>query len=195
MTKQSTAILLFVYNRPDHTLKVLEGLKKNNVKRLYVFCDGPKTQEDLGKVERTRELIRNIDWCEVEAVFRDRNIGLASSIINGVTDIFQKGYDSVIVLEDDCVPKENFIKFMIDSLEYYRSFKEVMHISGFGLPIKKYTDADVYFTPYPCSWGWGTWADVWKGCDFSQTEGYLSLLKNNEIKKRFNYAGEAFPIF
>ena len=38
-------IALFVYNRPKHTLRVLESLKKNYLSKktiIYIFSDGPK---------------------------------------------------------------------------------------------------------------------------------------------------------
>lgn len=195
MERTKTAIMLFIYNRPAHTKRVLEGLKENNITELYVFSDGPKNEEDYEKVLETRRLIENISWCKVYNSFRNDNIGLANSIINGINSIIQKGYESFIVLEDDCVPKKEFIDYMKTALEYYEKNEKVMHISGFGLPIKKYTNADVYFTPYPCSWGWASWAKVWKKCDFNQIENYKLLLSDKEVKKKFNYAGEAFSDF
>ncbi|WP_249877631.1 sugar transferase [Niallia circulans] len=143
----------------------------------------------------TRDLIEDIEWCKIHKFFREDNIGLANSIINGINLIIEKGYDRFIVIEDDCVPKEGFVEYMLKALEYYEDNDKVMHISGFGLPIKKYTESDVYCTPYPCSWGWGSWAKTWKECDFNQTENYRQLLKNEDLKKKFNYSGEAFSDF
>ncbi|GGG21680.1 sugar transferase [Paenibacillus abyssi] len=191
----NNAVILFIYNRPDHTEKVIEGLRKNKIQKLYVFSDGPKTDSDRKLVEETREIIESITWCQVESEYSVTNKGLADSVIYGVSKIFSKGYKSVIVLEDDCVPNENYIRFMRESLNYYGSNKEVMHVSGFGLPIKKYTNADVYITPYPCSWGWGTWAEYWNNCNFNGINEYRELLNNKQEIKRFNYPGEAFSSF
>ncbi|MEH7172726.1 sugar transferase, partial [Priestia megaterium] len=189
------AIVLFVFNRVKHTNEVLEGLNKNNVKKLYIFCDGPRTTEESHDVELVKDSIKKIDWCEVEAIYQDTNIGLAESVINGVNTIFSKGYDSVIILEDDCVPKKGFISYMKEALNYYKDNSQVMHISAFGLPLKKHTASDVYFTPYPCSWGWATWKEYWEDCDFYQIEEYNALLENKEMRKKFNYPGEAFSEF
>ncbi|MFC5775032.1 glycosyltransferase family 2 protein [Ectobacillus antri] len=189
------AVVLFVFNRPEHTKRVLEGLKKNRVEKLYIFADGARSTDDEEEVMEVRNLIKNIDWCNTEIEYKEQNVGLAESIIKGVTGIFQRGYDGVIVLEDDCVPRSNFLKFMNDALVYYKDNKEVMHISGFGLPIKKYTDSDIYFTPYPCSWGWGTWAECWNACNFYSVDAYRELLSSKEKSQAFNYAGEAFSEF
>ncbi|MCC3375999.1 sugar transferase [Cohnella sp. REN36] len=187
---QNHAVIFFIYNRPDHTAKVLEGLKKNRITKMYVFSDGPRAEKDVPLVEETRNLIRNIDWCEVEAEYSPSNKGLANSVIYGVTKVFQKGYESVIVLEDDCVPSDNYIHFMKSTLDYYKNVPHVMHVSGFGLPIKRYTKADVYFTPFPCSWGWGTWANDWLSCNFDDIDNYERLLTKKDELYDFNYCGE-----
>jgi len=189
------ATILFVFNRPEHTKHVLQGLRENGITKLYVFIDAPRFKEEEVEVEKVKQLIQEIDWCETEVECKTKNEGLAESIIKGVSSIFQKGYEGVIVLEDDCVPKKDFMNFMYQALNYYKDDSKVMHISGFGLPIKKYSDKDVYFTPYPCSWGWATWAKDWNDCDFYNDSEYGKLLMDAERKKEFNYAGEAFAEF
>ena len=49
-----TGIALFVYNRPEHTKRVLEGLKKNNINKFYIFADGPKTELHIPAVKEVR---------------------------------------------------------------------------------------------------------------------------------------------
>jgi Glycosyl transferase family 2 len=188
-------VVLFVYNRPEHTLKVLEALKQNNIEKLYIFSDGPKLEADLEKVKKVRDIVSNINWCNVEYEFAEKNRGLADSIIYGVSKVFNVGYDKLVVLEDDCVPSPNFMKFMREAFDFYEDYDNVMHISGFGLPLKKHTKSDVYFTPYPCSWGWGTWRKYWESCNFYQYENYKFLLQNESMRRKFNYAGEAFSEF
>lgn len=195
MKIRESAVILFVFNRPEHTKQTLEGLKRNNVKKLHVFCDGARTIEEKKQVEKVQKLINEVTWCEVEKEFKDINRGLANSVIEGVTKVFSQGYESVIVLEDDCTPKAGFVKYMNNTLDYYKDNKKIMHVSGFGLPIKKYTDADVFLNPYPCSWGWGTWKEEWEKCNFELYDEYNKLLLDKDLKKKFNYAGEGFSKF
>ena len=75
-----TGIALFVYNRPKHTKKVLEGLRKNRIDKLYIFADGLKKEEHKKDVDEVRALIDNIDWCETEIIKSETNKGLANSI-------------------------------------------------------------------------------------------------------------------
>lgn len=190
-----TAVILFVYNRPTHTAKVIEGLKKNKIEKLFVFADGIKDNSHAGDVMKTRNIIDNINWCEVIKEYSDENRGLAASVIYGVTKIFNEGHDRVIIVEDDCVPDRSFIKFMNESFDFYENDKKVMHISGFGLPLNQKIEKSTFITPYPCSWGWGTWKKYWEKCDFNDIQGYQTLLNNKEDIKLFNESGSAFSEF
>ena len=51
--QQLAPLALFVYNRPQHTLRTLESLLQNELapkSKLYIFSDGPKTAQDEQKV-------------------------------------------------------------------------------------------------------------------------------------------------
>src|ERR1043165_6673251 len=102
-------IVLFVYNRPDHTLRTLEALSGNvlaDQSQLFIFADGPKagaSAEVLEKIKRTREAVKSRKWCGSQTIFEsEENRGLAASVIAGVTKIV-KEHGQVIVLEDDLI--------------------------------------------------------------------------------------------
>lgn len=190
-----TAIILFVYNRPNHTRKVIEGLKKNSVEEVFVFCDGIKNEDHKKDVLETRKIIDSIDWCLVNKEYSEKNKGLATSVIYGVTKAFNMGFERVIVLEDDCIPNDCFIDYMNKALDFYEKDGKVMHVSGFGLPMRQKIKKSTYLTPYPCSWGWGTWKKYWMKCDFEDIEEYKKLLNNKNEIKNFNLAGSAFSDF
>ncbi|HQI44432.1 MAG TPA: glycosyltransferase family 2 protein, partial [Dysgonamonadaceae bacterium] len=57
-------ILLFVYNRPTHTLKTLNALRQNKLSdqsELFIFSDGYKSEADKAEVEKVRTLIRSVE--------------------------------------------------------------------------------------------------------------------------------------
>ena len=90
-------VVLFVYNRLDHTMNVIESLSKNllaDQTDLYVFSDAAKTENGLEKVNAVREYIRKTDWRshfkKVTIVEAETNKGLAKSIIGGVTKILEE---------------------------------------------------------------------------------------------------------
>ena len=132
-------IVLFVYNRIEHTKITIEALKNNiyaDESDLYIFSDGPKNEGAFEKVNEIRKILRNISgFRNVYIIEREKNYGLADNIISGVTEIVNK-YKKVIVLEDDIVTSKYFLKFMNDSLDRYENNNEVMSVSGYISPIK-----------------------------------------------------------
>lgn len=156
--------LLFTYNRSKHTKQVLDALKQNTVlpQKLFLFQDGMKQVEDISEWEKVNVLIHNVDWCDKEIVVSEHNKGLAESIVSGINYVFEK-YDAVIVLEDDCVPAPNFVRFMEQCFEKYENEKKVYSVSGYSWPIEleAVAGSDIYFCGRISSWGWGTWKDRW----------------------------------
>ena len=99
-------IALFVYNRLDHTEPAVSALKRNLLAEesdLFVFSDAPKNSNPDEKVNAVRGFIRSTTgFKSLTIVERPNNLGLANSIIDGVTNLCNK-YGQVIVLEDDLV--------------------------------------------------------------------------------------------
>lgn len=158
------ANILFTYNRPVHTQRVLEGLKNNTVKpqKLYIFHDGMKENTNKNDWDKVENVIRSVDWCECEIITSNINKGLANSVIDGINYVFESN-DAIIVLEDDCMPAISFMTFMTQALEFYRNYDRVYSVSGYGWPFKIDSDGyDAYFNGRISSWGWGTWKNRWK---------------------------------
>lgn len=187
-------IALFVYNRPEHTLKTITSLAENEGASdsvLHIFSDAPKTPADEPRVQRVRELLKSIKgFKEVHVTYQTANIGLAQSIINGVTYL-SKIYGRVIVLEDDLVTSPHFLKFMNDALNYYVDTPEVMHISGFRYPTKPFEKGDTFFLRVPLCWGWATWDRAWS--HYKKDLDLMSKFNGNDIY-RFNFAN-SFPFW
>ena len=186
-------VVLFVYNRLDHTMNVIDSLSKNLGAcdtDLYVFSDAAKTENGQDKVNAVRGYIRKTDWRngfkKVTIVEAEENKGLAKSIIGGVTKILEE-YGKVIVVEDDLVLSKYFLDYMNGALDYY---KDVWAISGYSFPLKslKKYPHDVFYSYRGCSWGWATWLDRWEKTDW-EVKYYPKLMSDKEWQKRFNRGG------
>ena len=189
-------VVLFVYNRLDHTMNVIESLKNNILADdtdLYVFSDAAKTEKAQNSVGAVREYIRKTDWRKnfrnVTVVEAEENKGLAKSIIGGVTGVLKK-YGKVIVIEDDLVLSPHFLQYMNGALEYYQDAPEVWSISGYSFPMKslKRYEHDVFYSYRGTSWGWATWLDRWKMTDWD-VKDFPKLMSDKEWQKRFNRGG------
>jgi hypothetical protein len=161
-------VILFVYNRPEHTLKTLEALQANELSsqtELYVFCDGAKsnaTSEQLEKIAQTRQVVRKQKWCaNVHIEESTTNKGLAASIISGVSKVIEK-HSRAIVLEDDIVTGRYFLTYMNKALDLYKDSPEVWHINAWTNPVKATDPAGTFIYPVMECWGWATWADRWQ---------------------------------
>lgn len=186
-------IIVFAYNRPDHLRSTLVALSKNDLadqSELTVFCDGPKegaSDVQLAAIQEVRNVAHEKQWCKnvsvIEAAF---NLGLADSIVRGVTSIVEK-YGRVIVLEDDIITSKGFLRYMNDALEMYESDERVMHISGYMYPHKGKL-ANTFFCALPLCWGWATWKRAWKLFD-DDTQKWITYYEHNNLWNRFNVFG------
>ena len=157
-------IALFVYNRPEHTRRTLKFLRENKLaeeSRLFIFSDGPKTAKDADKVAEVRELIKDVEgFKSVEVIERSNNLGLANSIIDGVTKLVTK-YGKVIVFEDDLISYPYTLKYFNQGLDKYQNEPKVMHIGAYMYPLDRRDLPDAFFSRIATSWGWATWKRSW----------------------------------
>lgn len=189
-------VVLFVYNRLDHTARVLETLGKNELAKeteLFVFSDAAKSDKGLEKVNEVREYINQKEWQKnfksVTIVQAEKNKGLAKSVIGGVSEIIEQ-YGKVIVIEDDLVLSPYFLNYMNGALDYYKEDSKIWAISGYSFPmksLKKYPH-DVFYSYRGSSWGWATWADRWSLVDWEVSD-YAALMSSPERQKQFNRGG------
>ena len=157
-------IALFVYNRPKHTARTLKFLQQNALaaeSRLFVFSDGAKTTEDEANVQEVRELLQNIDgFKSVEIIKRPHNLGLADSIIDGVSRLV-KTYKQVIVFEDDLITSPHTLTYFNEGLNRYKDIDKVMHLGAYMYPLKNEALPETFFYRAATSWGWATWERAW----------------------------------
>ena len=206
MNKSLAPIALFIYNRPWHTQQTVETLQKNelaNESELFIYSDAAKNEQASESVNAVREYIKTINgFKEITIILRDKNWGLADSIIDGVTKIVNE-YGRIIVLEDDLVTSPYFLKFMNEGLTMYENEDKVASIHGYIYPIDNLPNT--FFIKGADCWGWATWKRAWdifesngekildelksrgleKGADFNNSYGLTQMLKD-QIKGKNN---------
>ena len=189
MKNEYSPIVLFVYNRPDHTRKTIEALKANvlaNESDLIVFSDAPRSEAHAGNVREVRKYVKEVvGFRSVTVIERETNFGLARSIIDGVTAIVNR-YGRIIVLEDDMVTSPYFLTYMNEALEYYELEDSVISIHGYCYPINGLPET--FFLKGADCWGWGTWKRGW---DLFEEDGrkLLSQIEQRGLSYRFDLFG------
>ncbi len=183
-------IALFVYNRPWHTQQTVEALQKNEyaeTSELFVFSDGPQSDKDRENVNTVREYLKSVTgFKKVIIVERDKNSGLAQSVISGVTEIVNR-YGRIIVLEDDMTTSPYFLRFMNEALEFYNDEEKVISVHGYIYPVKAKLPETFFLKGADC-WGWATWKRGW---DIFEPHGrkLLDELRTRELTRRFDFDG------
>lgn len=187
-------VILFVYNRPEHTRITLDKLCKNILADntdLFIFSDGAKSEKEQINVDKVRTIIENATgFKSITILKRTINIGLAASVIAGVSEVISK-YGNAVVLEDDIATEPNFLIFMNNALNYYQNNKSVYSVSGYRYPgkIPKSYKYDTLLYPRASSWGWGTWLDRWENVDWSISD-YHSFKNDKKAICDFNSGGK-----
>lgn len=150
-----------MFNRLLHTKKTIDALSENELASssdLFVSCDGVGSGRDIVKVNKVREIVKNINGFNNVTVFeKQNNYGLAKSIIEGFDKIITKS-GKVMVIEDDLITSRILLTFMNEALSYYENNEKIFSISVYNFPIKTPISSqyDVYGFYRAYSWGWGT---------------------------------------
>lgn len=189
-------VALFVYARPAHTARTLKALAANALASetdLYVYADAARSEEVAERVQQTRELVRQASgFRTVTVVERETNMGLARSIVDGVTRLCVE-HGRVIVVEDDLVTAPYFLDYMNRALERYADNSEVMQVAAYNVCGRLDGTDDACFLPFISSWGWATWARAWRYWD-ADPPHYDELARSRALRKKFDLGG-AYPYF
>ena len=190
MRSPLSPIVLFAFNRPDHLRATVEALKQNLLAKdsdLVLYLDGPKSDLLDSKVLKVCEYAHQIDgFKSIQIIERETNLGLANSVINGVSEVVSK-YEKVIVLEDDMVTSPYFLSYMNDSLEHFNDDERVISIHGYVYPVKDKLPESFFLRGADC-WGWATWKRGWE--QFNPDGQYLlQQLAERDLVNAFNFNG------
>ena len=182
---------IFVYNRPDHTRRLLESLHRNPIfaeSPVAVFCDGPKRDDDLPAIERTRATVRE-HVPDATIIEQAANQGLARSIIEGVTALTEE-HGRAIVCEDDLVFSPYALDFLNQGLERYRDEPDVMHVAAYMYPVEAELPPAHFYREATC-WGWATWDRAWRQFEPDAAK-LLAHVGDHARRERFNIEGSMY---
>jgi len=180
-------IALFVYNRLDHTRQTVAALVRNTLARksdLIIYTDGPKNETAEPSVTAVRQYLNTINgFKSVTIIKRDKNLGLAKSIIDGVTETIKK-YGKIIVLEDDLITAPFFLQYMNDGLNLYQNDETVYSVHGYIYPTRIELPSTFFSREINC-WGWGTWERAW-GTFEADGKKLLDEIRRKGLMKKFD---------
>jgi hypothetical protein len=185
-------IALFVFNRPEHTRRTLKFLQANLLaeeSRLFIYADAAKTEKDEENVQAVNEIIASVDgFKSIKIIRQQQNLGLAQSIINGVTELINE-YGKVIVFEDDLLSSPYTLQYFNEALNRFQNEDKVMHISAYMYPLAFADDLEeTFFYRAVHSWGWATWQKSWN--NFNPDIDDLMQQFDNQKINQFSVEGK-----
>lgn len=178
-------IALFCFRRLD-TLKIcVESLKlcpEAIHSDLIIFSDAARNEEESQKVDEIRYYIKNINgFKSIRIIHREQNLGVDYNIINGIQQMSEE-FDRFIVVEDDLIVSNQFLRFMNAGLGHFKSFGKVLTLSAFNyVKIPKNYIWDCYFAGRSNPWGWATWSNKIKDIDWDLALNNNFLSNKDEI--------------
>ena len=157
------AVVIIVFNRPEKTRIVLEQVLEAKPSKLFVIADGPRDDHpnDSFLVDKTRALFAgSFENIEVVRLYSEVNLGLRQRVLSGLDEVFN-AEDSAIILEDDCLPHQDFFQFASELLQRYEGNAAVGLISANNFAPNPRMKTSYYFSTHPRIWGWATWRSTW----------------------------------
>lgn len=178
----STPILLITFNRPNHTRRVWDAIKKQQPKYMYVFQDGPRegNETDKEKCSAVRAIFDEpLDWdCKIKTFYSDVNLGCGKGPVTGISWFFEN-VEAGLIFEDDAVPHSDFFDYAAQLLDRYYNHAEIRAIGSMKIDKRQYGNSSYYFSMMNrnlCAWA--TWRRAWKDFDY-----YLDNVSIKELRK------------
>lgn len=156
-------VMLLFFNRPQCLQQVFDAVRIYEPEELFLVQDGPRLgrNDDIENVEKCRKIVENVDWaCNVRCNYSNENMSCDDREYTGIDWCFQY-VDRLIILEDDCVPTQSFMRLCEECLEKYKDETNIHSIYGFNRVGDYECPYDYTFSKSGAGWGWATWKRVW----------------------------------
>ena len=186
-------IVLFFFKREEKTVKIIEKIAEVRPKRLYLIADGPRNDEELGRVTECRKRVEAaITWdCEIVKNYAVENQGVYNRIGLGAKWVLEKE-ESAIFLEDDNLPDVTFFYFCKEMLAMYKDDNRVLWVCGTNY-LEQYNPSDgasYVFTKHMLPCGWASWASKFP----KYYDGEMKLWENSYVRQRVPKEIEYAPL-
>lgn len=160
-------VLVIGFNRPEFLRQVFDEVRRARPSQLFLALDHPREgrADDVPGWEACKEVFKNVDWpCDVRHSYAEKNMGCRKRIESAIS--WALGVvDRVIILEDDCVPSQDFFRFCSECLERYKDDGRVGVVCGHdehpNVRRLRLDGASYYFDRFTSIWGWATWRRAW----------------------------------
>jgi len=158
------SVLIVGYKRTENIRRIIDLCKSFGVQRIFLQLDGIKS-DDIQAAESRQGLLEFLEKVRtpelsVEVKTNVTNQGCAVTVLAGVDWALQSS-NSIVVLEDDCIPTQSFFVFCLDFEESLNQSENIWLICGTQFAPRELTLGHTLRSHYALTWGWFTTKDKW----------------------------------
>jgi len=188
----NTPVLVIAFNRPSTLRVLLEQLRSVGATQVFFAVDGPRTTrpEDGPKVAEVKALIRDFFEPSPErCLFQTENLGIRRGPPAAITWFFSHVSEGII-LEDDCIPGDDFFPFMAWGLTQYRDQPRVKLLAGFNRFGDIGGPSSFQFIKSAMIWGWASWRRAW-----AEYDPNFELWSQEQNRRKLRLWLGSFPVW
>lgn len=160
MDRFDIPVCLFIFQRKDTVLRIIDKISQVKPKKMYLISDQGRNDEEIARVLECREAVENaINWdCEVIKDYAEKNRGVFENIGMGALRVFEKE-ETAIFLEDDNLPEVTFFQYCKEMLDRYKDNNRIVWVCGtnYLADYKNSTNDSYMFTQHLLPCGWASW--------------------------------------
>lgn len=152
------------YRRYSNVQNILDICSKNGISKIYVALDWGRDPEAFSDVQKCRKVVEDFsDNFEghIYKKYAEQNLGCAISVLSACDWVFSHE-DFATVIEDDCIPSDDFFQFMQDSQKVMKFEPRIGIACGTQFASIEKTNNSWFLASYPLIWGWGTSRRSWE---------------------------------
>jgi radical SAM protein with 4Fe4S-binding SPASM domain len=151
-------IAIATYERHLYLGQVLNALCKCTHLNQFMLITSEEPEQ-----RRVSELIASIDFMPVERHLQPKRLGANLNTCMAVHYALRQS-STAIMLEEDVVPAQDFLSFMLWGLEAFQKTRDAVSIGGYQRrAVSPHLDEvkSAFKASWFNAWGWGTWRDRW----------------------------------
>lgn len=132
MDSYEIPILLAFYTREENVERLVDRLRVLRPTKIYVSSDGPRSKADERRILLCREAISRIDWgAQVVYFYHEKNLGMYDAFAVALDYILSRE-SGVIILEDDCIPNQDFFDYVKEMSNKYENERSIAAYCGYN---------------------------------------------------------------
>lgn len=158
------AVLVVGYQRPKEMELILKQVSKAGIKSVYLSIDAPRvsSSDALARSEEIRQLAQEFEgkFGKFFVRFLPVNVGCAANILSACDWAFANE-NKLIILEDDCIPNDDFFPYVDFALKKLDEDQEVLLVCGTQFNSSEKNESFIIKSRYSLTWGWATTKNKW----------------------------------